>query len=363
MLGKVKIDSLKLRIPLHKVTYVDSTFAQKYKKIYVDTGEIGAKKNPKTGYFEEEINLDKHKVDITDGIKTRIAVANLRNGLVSNEYIVLQCNAKMLKNRYLEGISIETLPLLYQYIIDLKIVDFSYESFRTAYYSDIDFCYDVTVDPQTMIETNREIHSHVKPSCLKYVSKPFGRKDNVGINFNSRDKATPSRPHVKIYHKTLELQHNSYDFAQKHLKDKDYNNIGRLEYTIKNSKHRDYLNLKAKTLDKLLKTKPSVIEKIVFSGIFNYIDKNSINRDPKTHTASQRLLLSLINRCREHGDADSIFFEMLNQFKGTEKTRMKKLMLKVISNAYQETNVLRKLKNIQFLKDLKLDLYKSNPEQ
>lgn len=353
MLDTIKIDSLKLRIPRYKVTYIDDTFAEKYQKIFI-----------KTGLLEDHVNLEKHKVDITDGISTRIAVFNSLQGGKAEEQIVIQCNAKQLKDKYFKGISINTLPLLYQYIIDLKIIHFAYEDFLDAYVSDIDYCYDVQVSPKSMIEANQEIYHHIKPSCFKYVSKPFRKNTNVGIQFNTREKATPSRPYVKIYHKTLELLHKSNEFAEKHLKGQDYSDIGRLEYTIKNSKHRKKLNIEANTFRELLDVPLSQIGSVVFSGVLSYVDKTSIERDYKDISPTDRLILFFLHKCQENGDSQEDLFNSLNIFEvAQEKSRMKKKITQLLHQVDEKKRLIPNRETEFFLNRIQLNFWRSDSEQ
>lgn len=352
MLEVIKIDSLKIRIPKNLVTYVDDTFAEKYQKIYL-----------KTGVIEDQINKDMHKVDITDGISSRIQVFNSLQGGKAEEQIVIQCNAKQLKDKYFKGITWETLPLLYKYIIDLEIIAFEYEAFLDAYVSDIDYCYDVRVQPKALIESNKEIYEHLKPSCFKYVSKPFRSNTNVGIQFNTREKATPGKPYVKIYHKTLELQNKSIEFAEKYLKGQDYIDIGRLEYTIKNSKHRKQLNINATTFKELLNIKSSKLSVIVFSGVLSYIDKMAFNRCYKELSPYDKNMLLLINRCRNRGDSDMTLLNLLTNFKvPTVKSRMKKKTLTLLNNIDEKSRVLPDKETMYFLEAIKLNFWRPDPE-
>lgn len=353
MLDVIKIDSLKIRIPKYLVTYVDHTFAEEYQKVYL-----------KTGFIEEHVNLEKHKVDITDGISSRIAIFNSLQGGKSEEQIVIQCNAKQLKELYFQGITWETASKLYKYIIDLNVITFSYQTFLKAYVSDIDFCYDVRVSPSSMIEANQEIYNFIKPSCFKYVSKPFKRSNNVGMQFNTREKATPARPYVKIYHKTLELQTKSLEFAKKYLVGQDYNDIGRLEYTIKNSKHRKQLKIEANTLSELLDIDQSILRLIVFSGVLKYVDKSAFNRCYKEVSPTDRLILMLIDRCRNNGDTDDTFISMLNRYDiPTEKSRMKKKLETLINRVDKKSRILPDVETRFFLEAVKLNFWRPDLEQ
>ena len=83
MLEKLKIDSFKLRIPRVLVKFIDPKFASKYQKVYTNTGEI-----------DEHINLDQNKVNIENGITTRIGVVHSMDAEGGSEYVVFQLNSK-----------------------------------------------------------------------------------------------------------------------------------------------------------------------------------------------------------------------------------------------------------------------------
>ncbi len=346
MLEVIKIDSLKLRIPLYKVTFVDSTFAEKYQKIYVETGEL-----------DENINLDKHKVDITNGITTRIAVIHCIRGTFGEEQLEIQCNAKQLGHKYFDGISQNTIRDIYDYIINLKIIYVSFKDFLNAYVSDIDFCYDVKVTPKAMIEANTEIYRNIKINYYKYVSKPFRKiKGNVGMQFNTREKATPAKPYIKIYHKTLELESKSNIFAETYLQGQDWKDIGRLEYTLKNSKHKKYLDLHFYTLEELLQLDTNILENIIFSGILQYIVKKTILREYSDLSPTDRLLLHYINRLVEKGADKQSIYSALHIFEiPQERSRMKKKLKQLVENVDDKERMVANKETMDFLRKLRLD--------
>ena len=182
MLEKLKIDSFKLRIPRVLVKFIDPKFASKYQKVYTNTGEI-----------DEHINLDQNKVNIENGITTRIGVVHSMDAEGGSEYVVFQLNSKQLKHRYFEGINRQTIKIIYNYIMDFKIVFVEYDTFLNGLPSDIDYCLDFSVSLESMQETNQRIYEKILPYCYKYVSKPFRKKTNTGLQFNDRAKATPSK--------------------------------------------------------------------------------------------------------------------------------------------------------------------------
>jgi len=345
MLEVIKIDSLKLRIPRHKVTYVDPTFAKEYQKIYMDSGEI-----------DEHVSLDKHKVHIENGITTRIAVFHALQGSKAEEQIVIQCNAKQLREEYFKGITPLTVITLYEYIIGLKIIHVEFKNFIRAYVSDIDLCYDVKVKPATMIEANAEIYRKVKPSCYKYVSRPFRQKGNVGIQFNLREKATPAHPYVKIYHKTLEFKCKSNEFASNFLNNTDWEDIGRLEYTIKNTRHKRHLGLAFTTLEGLFKVNLDELATHVFAGILCYIEKQTLLRETKDLSPTDRLILHFINRCISHGDDKQIIYAGLNIFEvPQERSRMKKKLVQLMEQVDDQDKLIANQETLNFLRTLRLD--------
>ncbi len=353
MLEIAKFDSLRLRIPYDEVKCIDTTIEEKYHKFYPNTGEISK--------IEE---MDLVKWDETNGIKTKISIANLINNGILEKVFVLLINAKQLKERYFEGITIDNLPLVYEYIIKLNFIHFTYETFLNGFVSDIDICYDIKVTVPTMINSNREIHNNVKPSCARLVRPPFKRKDNTGLNFNERNKATPSKPHIKIYHKTCELSTRSIDFTTAYLNNFDIEDIGRLEFTVKNRGHFKYLGLYPKTFKDLLEVSQAKLQDIVFSGILKYIDANGNIKDYSKLTPSETLLLKVIELAKDRGATNENFHMLLNVFEcRTRKNRAKKLLCKVLFEDREKRALETSLENQAFFEKLKLNLKTPISEQ
>jgi hypothetical protein len=321
-LQKLKVDSLKLRIEIEKVQFVSSTFCEKYQKIYV------------TGELDEEFNLEKHKTSISKGITTRIGIVSCMTGKDQmREFVYFQVNSKMCKGDYLKGITEETIRQVYDYIISQEVVFMTYDDFINGYVTDIDFAYDVEISPDNMKKLNSRIYSKVREDKYKYVDKPFGKQENIGIQFNKRDKATPTTPFIKIYHKGIEFQYHSNEFYNEFLSPLNLNNYGRLEYTLKNAKHQKHLGIEIKTLNQLLKADSNVIEGIVLSGISeNYIEKRIVVRDYTKLSPTDRLILHLISEVIERGGDKSAIYGILSSFNvevvsdRRDKSRVKKLL-------------------------------------
>jgi hypothetical protein len=308
-LQTLKIDSLKIRIPLEEVKIVSSTFLEKFQKVFL-TGEI-----------DETVSLENNKTSIKEGITCRIGVVNYRiNKDESKEFVYIQANSKMLKSGYLEGITAETIELIYNYIIQENVVFFTLEQFLGSYVSDIDFAYDIEISPETMIKMNQRIFSKVKESKVKLVDKPFRKDSNIGLQFNRREKATPSSPFIKIYHKGVEFKHHSSEFYNFYLKDINLDNYGRLEYTLKSAKHQKHLGVEIKTLRKLITEETiQIMETIVLQGISEcYIDSKTSTRDYSKLTPMHKILIFYMESLIKEGYDKEDLFKVLQLFEGKE---------------------------------------------
>jgi hypothetical protein len=319
----IKVDSLKIRIPSEDVQIISTTFNEQFQKLYV-SGEI-----------DEHISLESHKTDITDGITSRIGLVNCRTGKdQSKEFIYFQLNAKMLKENYLKGITAETVKQIYEYVMNLKIVFVPFEIFMQSYVSDIDFAYDIEITPENMILLNQKIYSMISETKLKYVDKPFRKESNIGIQFNRREKATPTTPFIKIYHKGVEFKHHSNEFYSKYLSKIDMTNQGRIEFTLKNAKHKNHLGISLKTLRNLVEFNKKEAEEMTLQAIQeNYIDKKIVIRDYSKLTPVNKIIIFYMESLIKQGYDKQELFSALKMFAGNEKadrrdySRMKTLLL------------------------------------
>lgn len=346
MLEKIKIDSFKLRVPRVNVNFVDAKFSAEYQKVYTGTGEI-----------DEHINLDKNKVDITNGITTRIGVVHSMDTNGGGEYVVFQINAKQLEKKYFEGINRNNIKIIYNYLMSFNIVFCDYSVFLNGLISDIDLCFDFNITREGMQETNQRIYEKLLPYCYKYVSKPFRKKTNTGLQFNDRAKATPSKPYCKIYHKTTELETKSEEFAKKYLKDIDYQNLGRFEFTIKNSMHKRHLKLNYQSLNDFLSIQQKRLEKFFFNGIKSYTMQTEIIREYKDISPTDRMLLECFNRLIARGSDKQNLYTILNIFDiPQEKSRMKKKLINLLENVDDKNRLIANRESMEMLRILRLDL-------
>lgn len=341
-----KIDSLKLRYPMSHVKILNNAFNSQYQRIYLDSGEI-----------EEHVNLDKHRMNVDNGISFRCGIAHFRAGKDANDCIYLQLNSKMLRQNYFKGITSNTIEELYDYVMSLKIISIPFDLFLEGLASDVDICFDYHAEIESMQKANYVIYKNVLPSHYPYVGKPFAQKANTGLMFNRREKATPTRPYCKIYHKTAELMYKSSDFANAYLQGVDFSNIGRLEYTIKNSRHKKRLKIHYSTLDSLVRIKESKFKSIILSGIPMYVREKTTAKEFKELGTKDALLHYFLNLLIEKGADKYQIYQALNMFEDqpTKKYRTKKLIDNLINNVDDQGRLITNEKALNILRQMKLD--------
>jgi hypothetical protein len=331
---KPKWDSFRLEIPTSKATSV-GRIKIPYRKVgmFEYDGLI-------LDGTEEKPLVDLNQVHREKGItfRTEIHRRTIGNQQFEERY-VLQISSKMLKERYFEGIDISNIHLLYQYIIDLKIIDFSYEVFLQANVYDMDMCMDVECSADGWLKLCRKVNAHINPSKFKYANL-FGSGTNIGLELNKRDKATNTNPFVKLYHKGTEMVNKKDGIGdQKGVFNGEYcgggfHNIGRLEFSVKNREHVKYLGLQMRTLTEMLSCNPKDLVRILKTEPKkNYMEKRIINRlgDDRLPIKDD-MLYNLVRYCIELGEEEDFFTQFAERYNGdyTEKARYRKLIQKWI---------------------------------
>lgn len=227
------IDSLRIRIPLIHCEILDMELNAMQHLISSITGEI----------LESKLNTK--RFISTTGITTTISLTKEPTQWNRLEYhIVILANSKALKEDYFKGISKNTFKKLYDYIIGLGVVKFSYKSFKEAQCTDIDIKTDISCTDSIMKSTFKVFTSNSKLHAeMNRGVKCKWTKTNKMIQYNQRKNTDFMKaPFLKIYAKSLELEFNSGEFVLNHLTEVPQD-TWRIEYTIKNKKHLNNLNL------------------------------------------------------------------------------------------------------------------------
>lgn len=271
--SSISIDSLQLRIPLKETTIINhSAFSN---RIVIDglTGEMIDEFKPKA-----------YKIDY-DGIKSYYGIADkTTTNRKVNTFLIILVNSKLLKSRYLEGITIENIRLVYDEIISHKVVSFSFESFTKGFCTDVDFKMDVQCQDFTSSINTMKSYSKEKKQRDNGVNV-FNDKNgtNKGIEWNKRATARPAAPYLKIYHKGLELLNNSKTFYSKYVNvSAEYlKNLVRVEATIKNKKHFQKHGIEDTALNNLLSIDNKTKTEIIHSAISINLNFRKITKQLK----------------------------------------------------------------------------------
>ena len=200
----------------------------------------------------------------------------------SQRYLFIKINSKMLESRYLEGITLSNIKLIYEEIIKQEVVFFSFEHFLTkSFCTDVDFKKDFR-------SPSKEYKKHLKH--LRIITPQ--RKDSYGydpyhggLNWNGRSTKNPaSHPNFKVYDKEAELATRSRKFTEVHLVGQDLTNLRRLEFTLKNKEHMESVQILNSCLQTLLnltqQQKETILEKVVNKCLdtdFSIIDEDEVD--------------------------------------------------------------------------------------
>lgn len=266
---KPKIDSGKIFIPLEDVSLIKSyLFDDLITKTYSKT----------TGEEYDELEVSKKGAEYKwdneeDGtyVKFGVNVMSFDGLNQSKNYIWVLINSKHLHQDYFKGITKETLPQLYKYIMSFEVFTCSYETFIGGLFTDTDICFDFPCSKGQFEVFKKNLKMSVRDET-KWFSK--NRKDNTGIyaphKTKPRDVATPSTPYVKFYDKELDFEVKSFKFRDSYMKGVEFDNVFRYECTIKNRKHAKRLGLtEIKTLRELLDSDLQIICSQMFREYFH----------------------------------------------------------------------------------------------
>jgi acyl carrier protein len=245
----ITIDSLKYKIPVSLVDYIDYSIVSKVGKFIIDTGEV----------IEDTAKNELKSFKVSDTISIRLGIQQQHN-LQTNElidYLVIYVNSKLLGTSYLQGIHRGNIASIYDLIHKMGIVKMPYEVFCIAECSDIDFKLDEFYTIDEWIKILDEVEARVplsnsqKDGVFRYNKSKFNDL-NIGLELGKRDTSTYSRPYIKFYYKEGELLSKSQAFAKENLNPEDYKNLCRIEATLKNKRHAQELGIDSMRLIDLI---------------------------------------------------------------------------------------------------------------
>lgn len=319
------IDSLRIRIPLIHCEILDIQLQEIRHLVGAITGEV----------YESKLNTS--RFISTTGITTTISVTKEPTQWNKLDYhVVILTNSKALKGDYFKGISKSTFKQLYDYIISLGVVKFSYQAFKEAQCTDIDIKTDISCTDSVMKATFKVLTGHSKEHKeMDRGVKPKWTKHNKMIQYNKRQNTDFMKaPFLKIYAKSLELEFNSGEFVLNHLTEVPQD-TWRIEYTIKNKKHLNNLNL-PNTFHALASCTQGEYEAAYQTSMRAVLDARIIKPSVLSNEISPKdiPMVNSIIRHLDRGDTWSILKTfMLGSLEGANRTK-KAIQLQGLFDAY-----------------------------
>lgn len=261
-----KIDSLRIEIPLSEVKVLDKTLIEKLYLINSDAQVIKEKNGEPW-------------VKVIDGINYKFWSHGFYNvnTKVFDKYLVLLANAKMLHEKYFEGLNQDNIDFLLENLNKHKVVNISKEAFLKATVSDVDFCFDFNATPNELIEVVDVYQKTVIVGSKDIVNGKKDTNKHVALYLNSRKNQYPTKPYLKFYHKTLELKSKSEEFANKYLSSVDFDNVARCEVNLRNYKYFEKFGLaKQRTVQQIFSLRRKVIQEVFIEVYKRWFEKRVV---------------------------------------------------------------------------------------
>lgn len=354
-----KIDSFTLLIPINSVDVVSSTFLQKFSKLY-ETGEI--EENTKEFYnnYEKTENLDSKTF-----LKYK-RIYRLWNG-ERIEFLQIMVTSKLLKENYFDGINTLNFETIYNYINTDGVITITKENLLNSFVTDIDICKDFKVNIDGFRTLKRMMLENVLPEKESLLnSKKVNSKDDVfGIQYNERHKATPTRPFMKLYFKSIELKsEKTLPFTEVNLKDYETEinyGIARVEVTLKNSKHKERVGIKeVKTLKELLGLSSAKLEN-VYNSILSeyYAEREPLKQTKERMTPTDLIITNLLEfalRCNKELSTEEIVFITT---KGAYDTKQKSIIKAKTIEVLQGLRAYKEIKKNDSEKSIPIEIMKN----
>ena len=300
------IDSFRYKIPLESIDVINMNVldAMINVKINATTGEVLKQTKTANGWIE--IPKDGYEIGFSKG------------DIFGTEYALIKISSKLLEHRYLEGITMQNIELIYNNIMSCKVFEMSFEQFLSeGILTDIDIKKDVELSREDFKKGIKELAKFSKPrSRKKFGVNTFTSRNNVGVEWNDRATANAQNPFLKIYDKELESRHKDSlqinkgetPFFDTYVDHQELKNRVRMEATIKNKETAKKHGIESLTLIDVLKLTPTELNKIIVDSLnANVQPRTPTPRMPKNENLSPAEIIQyvLLNTLIENQGLDS----------------------------------------------------------
>lgn len=277
------IDSFKYRIPLSRITILNNNILDKTIQVTtnVETGEV---------ISEKPIQANSLKIQ-RNGYHIHFGILKLP----TETALTVLINSKLLEHEYLNGITVMNIETIYKNVMECKVFECSLEDFMMlGNISDVDIKKDVKCDEETFRLSIKELDKFSKATRKKnFGVNIFDQKNNLGVEWNSRERATASNPFMKIYYKPIEsrisdakqLERDETPFFDTYCNAKMIENRVRVEVTLKNLGTAKQYGINSMRLIDFINTDGAILDKI----INDILSKNVEERLPKPRKAKSEL--------------------------------------------------------------------------
>ena len=331
-----EVDSFRIKIPYHECKILSHELDQLYLTINSNTSEIINER------LNNRINVGTDYMKLWIQVRSYNALVQTKHkGTYSNlpqKYIVVTVHSKLLRSKYLDRITLKNIHLVYDAIMDYKVFYCTLKTFLNSDVLDIDFCRNVQINNWS--ECKSYILEHLRRTReLNRGCYEFKSKDNIGLQFGTRDKSTYSNPYIKIYHKYLELTTKSKQFSEMYLNNAIdiATDLFRVEYTLRDKKHYKRYNLGSRLIDML--QIPNHKKELIASHMFSFQFDSGIYKineprkkpklkkeylDMNIKTSSDMLVYLLLQSIKNYGDMHynlELLFDELDSAQFPRSTR------------------------------------------
>lgn len=334
--NKVAIDSKSFLMEYELANVTNATpFTDSFQKIY-SSGEIETEKTFYENYWPmiNEANATQMKYKV---------VQRLWNG-ENTKFIQFMPTSKLLNSNYFDGINKGNILKIYEYILKDGVIAPTFESFMKCNVTDVDLKKDFKLNIESFKLTSEQLKTSALDAKQRHIyTKRVNSSDGVfGVQYNERHKATPKAPFAKWYFKSNELLTKSEVFFKKHLQHLEpivLNGIGRFEVTVKNSKHKNELNIShLKTCEDWMNVPQTELQRIHTEIITQYYQNaqptKAMNTDLSTPQKVSVELIELILSLNPTITREEIVFRAIrNEIEPLKKHRSKRWVEDVISKA------------------------------
>jgi len=228
--------------------------------------------------------------------------------------------------------------------------------------SDIDIKKDVTISKDEFRKGIKELDkASIKRKSVGLGSNPFYNNNNLGIEWNSREKATPTAPFIKIYCKELQsvmkdaklLKDEEQPFFETYVGHQNLKDIVRIETTIKNLKSARRYGIENLSLLEVMKLTSEQLNKIIVTALNLNLERrtpvvNKIKNLDKLTPNELLIYIHIDNMLRnQNNDIEMAIEYTLNYFEDkVAKSRMKAKLLDVYSQHIERQTYVVKSKKI-----------------